>query len=312
MSELCEGIVKVRNRKSPFVKPFWRKGHKPNGLLCSQFYELVWGNGCPYACEYCYLKGTFRIQGWNGREQTIFANQHKMWKEVEKFLMRRSPAILHTGELCDSLAAPGSEKIMSRLIGMFGEQDKHTLLLLTKSDRVVSLFHLKHKGRTVIGFSINPEPIAERFEIEAPSTDDRLKAAEKCMEAGFPVMVRVDPMIPVEGWEHLYSCLFDRLNALDLKGVVIGTLRAYPGLIWRIGNELRSMLTERGGDGRYHLPWNLRLNMYKLAFSKLRYEYMGVCKENGSLWGILAREFKKKFLCNCTCDKITVSVQPVS
>jgi spore photoproduct lyase len=227
-----------------------------------------------------------------------------MWKEVEKFLAKEQPTILHTGELCDSLAAPGSEKIMSHLIRMFGQQDKHTLLLLTKSDRVEPLLHLKHNARTVIGFSINPEPIAERFELGAPSMEERLEAAERCIEVGYPVMVRVDPMIPVDGWEQLYANLFDRLNELDLKGVVVGTLRAYPGLIWRISRELRSMLTERGGDRRYHLPLNLRFSMYKLAFSTLRYEYMGVCKESSSLWVTLTRAFKKKFLCNCTCNKI--------
>lgn len=298
------GIVTVRDRKSRFIKPFWKPGHRPVGVLCGQFYELIWSNGCPYFCEYCYLKGTFRIQGWNGGEQVIFGNQEKMWREIEKFLTKPEPTVLHTGELCDSLAAPGSERLMGRLIIRFGKQRKHTLLILTKSNNVSSLLDLEHNGRTVIGFSVNPEPVAERFEIGAASSEERLEAAEKCVDAGYPVMVRVDPMIPIKGWKLCYSQLFERLNQIELKGIVVGTLRAYPGLISRITEELRSMLTTKGEDGRYHLPTNLRLQMYRSAFSQLRFVYVGICKERGIMWGTLAKEFKKKFVCNCTCNKL--------
>jgi len=300
----CGGVIKVRNRKSRFIKPFWKPGRKPAGVVCGQFYELIWSNGCPYSCEYCYLKGTFRIQGWNGREQVIFENQEKMWREIEKFLMKAESYVLHTGELCDSLAAPGSENLMANLIERFGDQSIHTLLILTKSDNVDSLLDLEHNGRTVIGFSINPEPVAERFEIGAASPKERLGAAEKCIDAGYPVIVRVDPMIPTKGWELLYAQLFERLNQMELKGIVVGTIRAYPGLMNKISEELRSMLTTKGEDGRYHLPTDLRMQMYRSAFSQLRFDHVGICKESGAVWGALAKEFKKKFVCNCTCNKL--------
>ncbi len=301
----CRGVVEVRNRKSRFIKPFWKLGHKHAGVLCGQFYELIWSNGCPYFCEYCYLKGTFRIQCWNGGQQVIFGNQEKMWREVEKFLTKAEPSVLHTGELCDSLAAPGSEHLMACLINRFGKQSKHTLLILTKSNNVNSLLNLEHNGRTVIGFSVNPEPVAERFEIGAASPKERLEAAEKCADASYSVMVRVDPMIPVEGWKLCYAQLFERLNQMELKGVVVGTLRAYPGLMSKISEELRSMLTTKGEDGRYHLPLKLRLQMYRSAFSRLRFVYVGICKESGVMWATLAKEFKKKFVCNCTCNKLS-------
>ena len=93
-----------------------------------------------------------------------------------------------------------------------------------------SLLTLNHKRRTVIGFSINPSFIAKYYELEAPSTENRLKAAKKCIDAGYKVMVRVDPMIPIVGWRHHYIGLFNDLNKLELYGVVIGTLRAFPNL----------------------------------------------------------------------------------
>ncbi len=242
------------------------------------------------------------MQDWKGHEQTIFTNTNDMIKDVRKFLSREEPSILHTGELSDSLAAPGSDQIMSKLVTLFGVQGKHTLLLLTKSDNVDFLLDLKHNYRTVIGFSINSRKAAKKFEIGAPSTQRRLKAARKCIEAGYPVMVRVDPMIPMRNWEQDYRELFDQLNHMALLGVVIGTLRAYQSLIPKISKELRTMLVDREKDRRYHIDKDLRNCMYNFAFAKLTHKRMGICKEMGDLWGVLATKYHKRFICNCKCD----------
>ncbi len=151
--------LKIRHRESQFITPFWKNGNKPSGVLCCQFYEAKWSNGCVYECDYCYLKGTFRWQKWKGREQTIFSNVDKLFEEVEEFLTLEKPMVLHTGEVADSLAVPGSEEIMSRLVERFGKQDKHTLLLLTKSNNINQLLDVRHNRMTVIGFSINPTSV---------------------------------------------------------------------------------------------------------------------------------------------------------
>lgn len=298
---LPKPIINTRERKAKFVKEFWQN-EKPIGVLCCKFSELIWSNGCPYGCDYCYLKGTFRVQKWNGFEQTIFSNTEQMWKEIEVFLSRDEPSILHTGELSDSLAAPGSDNIMADIVSRFGKQDKHTLLLLTKSANVDKLLNLKHNGMTVMGFSINPQKVVTKFELGAASTKRRLTAAKKCIKAGYPVMIRVDPMIPILKWKKHYSELFSELNKLKLRGVVVGTLRAYPSLTHKISNELKNMLKSKDIDGRYHVDEDLRNEMYSFSFRKLKSKRVGICKESGTLWGRLSKNFGKTFICNCRCQ----------
>lgn len=290
----------MRERKSRFIEPFWKDGEKPKGVLCCQFYEAKWSNGCVFACEYCYLRGTFRWQGWKGRSQTVFTNVDELKNEVDEFLNLPGSHVLHTGEVADSLAVPGTEELMGSFVESFGEQKRHTLLLLTKSDNVGSLLNLEHNDQTVIGFSINPSVVSKQFEIGAASTRSRLRAAKRCSEAGYRVMVRVDPIIPVPNWRKHYRKLFDELNALELYGVVVGTLRAFNGLRISLGSELKSYLTNRDVDGRWHIPHDLRLEIYKMAFQELRFKRMGVCKESGETWSQLISEFRdKRFFCNC-------------
>jgi hypothetical protein len=109
-------------------------------------------------------------------------------------------------------------------------------------------------------------------------------------------------MIPIRNWEQDYAELFDELNHMALRGVVIGTLRAYQSLIPKIGKELRSMLVDREKDRRYHIDKELRNRMYNFAFSKLSHKRMGICKEMGDLWGTLATKYHKRFICNCKCE----------
>lgn len=208
--------------------------------------------------------------------------------------------VLRTHEVSGSLTVPGSEATMGELIARFGAQDRHTLLILTKSNNVDSLLELRHRGRTVIGFSINPPKITERYEVGAASSDARLEAAQRCIHAGYKVMVRVDPMIPAPGWRAQYASLLSALNEMRLHGIVVATLRAYPGLLHTLSPPLQATLIERGIDGRWHLKKPTRESMYHFAFNTLKFERMGVYKETGARWtGLVKRYEPKKPFCNC-------------
>jgi len=183
---------------------------------------LAWADGCPYQCTYCYLQGTFKGK----TEPTVFSNLDKLFREVEVWLKNPNPKILNTGELSDSLAI--TRKVIVKLIERFAKQEKHKLLIVTKSDRVDEILGLNHNRQTIVSFSLNPEKVAEKFEVGAPPTSKRLEAIEKCLDAGYPIRVRIDPMIPVEGWEDFYRELALEVNRLKPERVTLGSLRFYP------------------------------------------------------------------------------------
>lgn len=318
--------VKLRTRKSKFIDLFWKPKEKPQGVLCCQFATAKFSNGCLYGCEYCYLKNTFKYgidktaegkdangkaKPWNGEEQVVFSNVDDLYKEVKQFLdTQKTPMVLHTGEVADSLAVPGSEDIMAPLIEMFAEQKKHTLLLLTKSANVDNLLYRtgyldrEEKERTVFGFSVNVNEAAELYEKGTASPVDRLDAAQKCINAAYRVMIRVDPMIPIPSWRSEYRKLFNYLNNLTyegLYGIVVGTLRAFPQLKSKLSPSLQEMLTHwTPADGRWHIDPAIRDEMYGLAFTTLKSERLGICKETGEMWASLGKKYGfRKFVCNC-------------
>ena len=83
------------------------------------------------------------------------------------------------------------------------------------------------------------EPIPFAVDLDAAEQDEnlgkfsferRLRAAAKIQSAGYPVRVRLDRIVPVEGWREEYSETIRRiLETLTPERITIGTLRFEPG-----------------------------------------------------------------------------------
>ena len=71
-------VVIARPRKSGFIRRF----DGTAGLACNKFYRLILSNGCPFNCQYCYLR---LILGGN-KGPVVFTNP---WLEVERAPRRK-------------------------------------------------------------------------------------------------------------------------------------------------------------------------------------------------------------------------------
>ena len=251
---------------------------------------LAWANGCPYHCSYCYLQGTFKGK----TNPVVFSNFNKLFSELKVWLKDPNPKILNSGELTDSLAL--TRTLMVKLIQKFAEQNKHKLLLVTKSDKVEEILGLNHNQQTIVSFSLNPQKIVEKFEVDTPSTHQRLEAAWKVKKAGYRLRIRIDPMVPIKNWMEPYEDLAKEINNLKPERITLGSLRFYP--IVKAYCRDKSVFNfdfEKSVDGRWRLKKDLRLKMYRLMLEKLKIKPVSLCKETVDVVKILGLPQK----CNC-------------
>jgi spore photoproduct lyase len=287
-----------RPRRSKFIRYFDKT---PPGIVCPHFYLLAHGNGCLFRCAYCYLQLTFRGQV----QPTVFTNVGDMLAEVEAFLAREEPAVLNAGELSDALALDDRTGLTKELVPRFAAQDRHLLLLLTKSANVDNLLGLDHRGRTVVSFSLNAADVAARYELGSPSPAERLAAARRAGEAGYPLRFRLDPVIPVPGWEDSYRAILEQALAVaPPERVTFGSLRYFPNVrtyARKLGRDVSAFdyaSEPTAADGRRRVPTPLRLRLYKYLMDLVPAGIeTGLCKETEACHRALGIE---KVVCNCT------------
>ncbi len=291
----------TRARKDRFIRPFEKT---PPGKVCPPVYELLHANGCPYGCDYCYLQLTFRYQ----TAPVVFSNRHDMLREVRQFLALSEPQVLHSGKLCDSLVYDEETGLTRDLIPLFAAQEKHKLLLLTKSTEIRNLLEMPDHRNTVVSFSLNAPALAERFERGAPTPIARLDAARRCQDAGYEVRARIDPVIPLEGWRELYKPLVGEIVArlkTDGLRVTIGNIRYFRGLPASAKQKGADMavfgvpMNFDPTDGRMRVPPPLRMEMHRW-FREQFPPNVGVypCKEPPDVWRSLGLDPTKP-KCNC-------------
>jgi spore photoproduct lyase len=178
------------------------------------------------------------------------------------------------------------------------------ILFVTKSCNINNLLKIDNKQQAIVSFSVNATPVADRWEKGAPKVKARLNAAKKLSEAGFEVRLRIDPMVPVDGWTEAYSELIDDIfERLTPERITIGSLR---GLQSTINNSpdrsWTEYLDEKSNWGR-KISLNKRLEMYQLIITKLReehqFERVALCKETVEMWQALGLDYSK-IRCNCT------------
>lgn len=277
-------------------------------VVCPHFMLLAWSNGCPYNCAWCFLKGTFRFRGQheNGRVPQIFKERERVEKHLQTLLKAKElpGEIINTGELSDSLMDEGTrlKETFSEFIMRQFKGSKHRVLFLTKSTNVERFLVNNWQRNAILAWSVNAPAVSKRWEIYAPTPEERLAAACKVKEKGYEVRLRIDPVVPIEDWEKAYSDLVDLIGRCFVPDrVTLGTLRGLTTtIIYAKDKTWTTYLTEKSNWGKKP-PFGQRLAMYELVTAKLKkigVKDVGVCKETLAMHKALG-SVPSKIKCNC-------------
>ncbi len=263
--------------------------------LCCQVQVLAAVSNCPYDCSYCFLQNYL-----TDNTTQVVADTEALVAEVLTKTARQPWRFFRVGtwELGDSLALEGLTGSSAELVLRFAEIPNALLELKTKSAQVDGLLELDHRGRTVVSWSLNPEPIVRREELRTASLQERLDAMRKVVEAGYPVAAHFDPMIYYDDWEEGYvdlaRRLFDVVPPERVAWLSIGSLRFNPEMKKVMednfpGSRITAAEMVLGDDGKMRYVKPLRMQMYRRFYDALR-DYGGdnpfvyLCMERWDVW----------------------------
>jgi spore photoproduct lyase len=224
----------------------------------------------------------------------------------EVFRDHNEPILFNSGELADSLMSPNRIK---RIMDKFEQQNKHKLLLLTKSTNVEFILQRPRK-QTIISFSINAPVPARLWEHHVPPPEHRIKAAKMVSDAGYEIRIRIDPMVPIIHWKRQYIQLVDEIfRDLCPNRITLGTLRGLQKTIMFCMDRswVKYLSEKKTGWGR-KIAFDKRRVMYSTIISYLEKEYnyiqVALCKETLKIWKEIGLEpgispYWRKCRCNC-------------
>jgi spore photoproduct lyase len=190
---------------------------------------------CLYDCRYCFLQGMFRSAHY-----VLFVNYEDFQDAIDATLARHpgEPCTFFSGYDCDSLALESLTGFAAAFLPFFAARPDALLELRTKSVAIKPLLQRDALDNVVVAFSFTPTDAADAVEHGAPPVVARIDALARLAEAGWPVALRLDPLLWYEGWRAGYAALIDELAraiAPDaLHSASIGPLRFPRDMFHRI------------------------------------------------------------------------------
>jgi len=267
-----------------------------SGNTCPNYWHFSPYGFCPFGCKYCYLAGTRGV--WFSPTVKIYVNLPDMLAEIGRIAERIGhPTAFYLGKLQDGLALDPLTGFSTILAPFFAEHGYARQVILTKSGNVERLLSLNHGGHTILSWSVNPPEIAEAFEANVPSTEERLEAMVLCAAKGYPVRAVLMPIIPVDGWADVYRRFIHRLlDQVPVQRLTIGGICSYRNARFlmerKIGsdNVISRHLDKNctAGDGRMRYSRQLRKHLYSHVIGAAREVRPGIalalCLEERELW----------------------------
>jgi spore photoproduct lyase len=264
------------------------------GHICCGYKVINVMNNCPMDCSYCILQIYL-----NNPCVTLYPEFAQVLREIEEILEAHPHRIFRfgTGELGDSLTLDGVIGFADEAVPFFADTRNGILELKTKASDVDHLLNLDHGGRTVCSWSLNPQKLIDEEEHLAASLEERLHAARRCLEAGYPLGFHFDPLIYYPGWEDDYrrvvGLLAKQIDPRRIIWVSLGALRCPPVLKHVVGERFPDsrlfsgeLITGEDGKLRYLKP--LRVQVYRALVSWLRDWskdlFVYLCMERDDVW----------------------------
>lgn len=295
-------------RSGNFIKDWENKAEDP-AYCCEYWADLKIGEGaCGYRCAACFLILTHRTKCDPSRH-VVYENTGDFIAAARAWLLKANARqTLGLGVDCsDSLLYEGVTGYARTLIPLFADPATNPhgrrLLLLTKSANVHYLAGLPTTN-TAISFSLNPQTIADLFEGYYPDgvriTPDielRLEASKEARKMGFEVRWRIDPIIPVSGWEAIYADFMAKAASYPPHRITLGVYREMGGALqtmsrkWGLAPmkwQAETPLVKDGGT-HYQIPEKIRTEIYTKMHAMIEAAWpdpanrplVALCKEKG-------------------------------
>ena len=314
-------VYGAKRARNTILKP-WQASTDDDSYCPSHWADIAIGRGaCGFRCRACFLMLTHRTFADPSRH-VLYENVDDYEAVVRKELMRRGKNLGLGIDCSDSLLYEGETGHVRRLIPLFADRETNPfgrkLILLTKSVNVHYLEGLP-TANVLMTFSLNPELIADLWEGKwndgvriTPPVRNRLAASQRAERMGFEVRWRVDPILPVDGWQDVYRQFFAEVASEGHQPtrITLGTYREMGRSLLTIADRwgLPPMEFAPGTltkDGmHYHLPDEQRIDIYRrlMDFIKSSWEHAGhtpivaLCKETRTIREALGMTHSH---CNC-------------
>ncbi|MBU0469331.1 MAG: hypothetical protein KKD07_01930 [Candidatus Omnitrophica bacterium] len=179
------------------------------------------GIGCGFDCTYCFLQGYINSPGIliQANIEDYFARFKKIGKDIR----------VGTGQFTDSLVFDHITEYSPLIVEFFRNYPKSTFEFKTKSDNVDLLIALTPPENIQVSWTLNPQTIIDNVEFGTNSLEERLRAAVRCVEAGYKVGFHFDPIIVYDRWQENYNFvvnrLFDLIDEKRIGWISLGVLR---------------------------------------------------------------------------------------
>lgn len=182
-------------------------------------YAIPLTTGCAGHCHYCYLQTTMSSKPY----VRIYVNLDEILDRAKQYIAERSPEITRFEAACtgDPVSLEHLTGALAYYIEFMARQDHGRLRFVTKFANIDSLLNIDHGGHTRVRFSINSDYVIRYFEPGTSSFEERIEAAGKIAEAGYPLGFIIAPIVKYDGWQegywHLLEKLHERLSHVEVK-----------------------------------------------------------------------------------------------
>jgi spore photoproduct lyase len=174
-------------------------------------YAIPLVTGCMGHCHYCYLQTTMGSKPYI----RTYVNLEDIFEATENYMKERAPEITRFEASCtsDVVGVDHLTHTLKKTIEFFGKTEYGKLRFVTKFAHIDHLLDAKHNGRTRFRFSMNDDYIIKNFENGTSSQEERIMAAGRVADAGYPLGFIIAPIYLHDGWKEQYKEMFEKLEA---------------------------------------------------------------------------------------------------
>ncbi|WP_018248499.1 spore photoproduct lyase [Orenia marismortui] len=174
-------------------------------------YRLVMNTSCPGKCEYCYLSTNLGSASY----LRVYVNVEEILEAAKKHIAKGEGKIVsfEASSSSDPIAVEHLTGSLKKLIEFFAKEEKGRLRLVTKFAFVDNLLDIKHNQHTRFRFSINSNYVIKNFEHLTATLDERITAARKIQQAGYPLGFILAPLMIYDGWQKDYEQTLKKLSS---------------------------------------------------------------------------------------------------